>query len=288
MQTDALETALLDLVFEFERSGIQLILGGGYGLYLKQIELQQQDSRTLIDVSLWPEARSTGDMDTFVPTELVANNEQWASIRKALDRLGYTPVDNAKFMRFRVVTPAGYEVGFDLLTGPLGSEIDRTTLNISGERVRPRATKGLHARLAKDAIGLDDYRPEMTVRGHRSDGSQYAATVSLPHPFTYLITKLHAFFDRRNDGIFRIVAMMTEADYSTVQAQIRRFVDDPMLQGARRIVKDHFSSRDALGLIRIREYDPRLVAKWEQDVSSSGADALDEFMGALQDLFGTA
>ncbi len=39
MPLDALETALLDLLYELRSSNVQLILGGDYGLFLKQESL---------------------------------------------------------------------------------------------------------------------------------------------------------------------------------------------------------------------------------------------------------
>ena len=123
----------------------------------------------------------------------------------------------------------------------------------------------------------------------------YETIVGIPHPFTYLITKLHAFSDRcadeRKDNarhhaidVFRIVSMMTEDEYNTVKAQVVRFSDDAILQTAQQIVREHFSGREALGLIRIREHDTQLSREWEQDVSSSGEDVIDDFIGVLWEL----
>lgn len=49
---DALKTSLLDLHHEIAAYGIRLILGGGYGLYLKQHHLQSQSIQTMLDMAI--------------------------------------------------------------------------------------------------------------------------------------------------------------------------------------------------------------------------------------------
>ena len=43
----ALRTALLELLFELRDADLRLIIGGGYGLYLKREHVRQQGLRTL-------------------------------------------------------------------------------------------------------------------------------------------------------------------------------------------------------------------------------------------------
>ena len=67
MITD-LQTALLDLLEKIRDSEIKLIIGGGFGIYLKTAHVKHSDMRTLLDQ--WPEPRSTNDLDLFLPPEL--------------------------------------------------------------------------------------------------------------------------------------------------------------------------------------------------------------------------
>lgn len=67
----ALRTALLELLFELRHEDLRLIIGGGYGLYLKQEHVRQEGVRTLFRE--WPEARSTNDLDLFLRPELLIN-----------------------------------------------------------------------------------------------------------------------------------------------------------------------------------------------------------------------
>lgn len=49
-----LKTSLLDLLYELRSRDVPLILGGGYGLYLRQVQLQEaQASSTLILCRSW-------------------------------------------------------------------------------------------------------------------------------------------------------------------------------------------------------------------------------------------
>lgn len=64
MNTDPLITTLIDLDRAIARPHFKLILGGGFGLYLKQIHLQQQAAlRTLLPGELWPFPRATDGID---------------------------------------------------------------------------------------------------------------------------------------------------------------------------------------------------------------------------------
>lgn len=69
---DYLRAALLDLLHELEVSDVRLMLGGGYGLFLKQEHLASSDTMTLISPDRWPEARATNDLDFLLRPEIVA------------------------------------------------------------------------------------------------------------------------------------------------------------------------------------------------------------------------
>jgi len=88
-----LKTSLLDLLHELRDEDIPLILGGGYGLYLKQVRLQNTlNTPTLIEAELWPAPRATEDLDILLRTEVVIDASRMGPIRAALDRLNYTAV----------------------------------------------------------------------------------------------------------------------------------------------------------------------------------------------------
>jgi hypothetical protein len=65
----ALQTALLDLLQKIRYSEIKLIIGGGFGIYLKTNHVKLLDMRTLLDQ--WPEPRSTNDLDLFLRNRFI-------------------------------------------------------------------------------------------------------------------------------------------------------------------------------------------------------------------------
>lgn len=64
-----LQTALLDLLHETRKDDLALIVGGGFGLYLKSKRIRELPERTLL--SEWPSPRSTNDLDLFLRPELL-------------------------------------------------------------------------------------------------------------------------------------------------------------------------------------------------------------------------
>ena len=89
-----LRTSLLDLLHEIEGTDIKLIVGGGFGIYLKIDHLQQQVLRTLLQK--WPEPRSTNDIDLFLRPELLIDSAKLKPLAKAIDRLGYQVVTSRR------------------------------------------------------------------------------------------------------------------------------------------------------------------------------------------------
>lgn len=75
MVHDTLRTALLELARAAAASELRVFLGGGYGLYLKQVYLAQSGIRTLIPVEAWPRPRATADLDLFLSTEIIVDLE---------------------------------------------------------------------------------------------------------------------------------------------------------------------------------------------------------------------
>ena len=106
---DTLVTALLDLSEELPEFPTPMLIGGGFGLYLKQRHMEegQPPIETLIPGELWPPARATQDVDLLLPTEVIVSLEYMRSIRAALDRLGYKPKPDVKFFQFSKQTPRG-------------------------------------------------------------------------------------------------------------------------------------------------------------------------------------
>ena len=280
-----LKTSLLDLLHELRDQPMPLILAGGYGLYLKQVHLQETPSSpTLIPGELWPAPRATEDLDVLLRTEVLVDADRMRSIRAALDRLGYLPIPEAKYMQFVKTFGGGRFVKIDLLTGPLGTFADDPRLRVDDRRVRPRKSVQLHAHRTDEATGFQENTLVIPLSGVLSSGEAYEAVAHIPQTFTLLLMKLHAFRDRCRDAekdmarhhaldLYRIVAMMTEVEFQQTRQQVERHQGDPVTGEARRIVTESFSSAESLGSLRLREHP-----LWDE------AMALQAFLSALTDL----
>ncbi len=60
MPDDVLKATLLDILYELRDSDFTLLIGGGYGLFLKQLHLASSgQTQTLFAPETWPQPRSS-------------------------------------------------------------------------------------------------------------------------------------------------------------------------------------------------------------------------------------
>jgi hypothetical protein len=265
---DALEANLLDLLHELSDESISLIVGGGYGVYLKQQHIKRSGARTLLQEL--PTARSTNDIDIFLRTELLADRKRSQALAGALKRMGCESVDAAKhfqFSREKEIAGQRRKVKFDLLTGPIDPSVDETKLDINPPRVRPagKAGVGLHGRLTDEALGIEQHPLAVELSGMRTNGQAYAGQVYLPQPFTYALMKLHALRDRKDDSekdygrhhaldLYTIIGMATEEEWKAAKNLRQEHGQAHQVESAREIVRTHFASEASIGFVRMREH----------------------------------
>ena len=235
-----------------------------------------------------PEPRSTNDLDLFLRPELLIESEKLKPKAEAIARLGYQVVPGAENYQFvKPGSGGGADVGsvkIDILTGPQ-SRFKGTKVRADARRARPNPSIGIHAHPVDEALTLEDGLLPIVLSGVLSSGESSEAEIFLPHPFTFSMMKLFAFRDRLGDAdkdfgryhaldLYTILATTTEDEWGyalTLRDQNR---DQPGIIEAGRLVEEHFSAIDRLGMIRLREspyYRPEL--------------RLDDFMPALQELF---
>lgn len=283
-------TALIDLVEQMQDLSKPVMIGGGLGMYLKQQDLEGQEHvGTLIKADLWPPARTTEDIDMFLPTEIVLCVGDMQSVRDALDGLGY----QVKEQNFQFMKSVGHgEVGVDLLTGAKDEEA-RKQLNINGFRVRPKQKVPLHAYLTNEAICIDQDPLVLSIEDPRPGNEKRSIEVRVPNAFTYLIMKLHAFRDRveseqKEMGIhhsldaYRIVAMLTREEYAMVKRLLIENRDTDAVQATARIIRQHFGDEHALGVLRLREGAKKSGVELGADAVSEFVSILDEFAGIAE------
>jgi hypothetical protein len=282
---DPLRTCLLDLLYELRDQNVPLTVGGGFGLFLKRLHLVERRTRTLF--AELPEPRATNDIDVFLRAELLTDHARTAALVAAIQRLGYVPVEEAKYFQWKRPVDVGgvpQEVKLDALVGPLGHS--RSKLQVNPPRVRPKGKSvGFHAHQTDEALFLEDAPIAVDLRGPRSSGEEYAAIVYVPEAFPYLLMKLSAFADRKEDAnkdlgrhhaldAYTVVGMMTEAEYDRGRALAGRSRTDPHYERVCEVVAADFASPTAIGVLRLREH--RLF----QD-----SFRIDEFLGVLSEIF---
>ncbi|MFH0997987.1 MAG: hypothetical protein V1844_21170 [Pseudomonadota bacterium] len=279
-----LQTSLLDLLREIEGTDIKLIIGGGFGIYLKFDHVRQQASRTLLKI--WPEPRSTNDIDLFLRPELLIDSAKLKPLANAIDRLGYQVIAGAENFQFVKSGPGGVvgSVKIDILTGPQAF-FQSTTAKAEERRVKPKPSVCIHAHPVNEAPTLLEGLLPVTLVGKISSGDPWQAEVFLPHPYTYLMMKLFAFRDRLNDAdkefgryhaldLYAILATTTENEWVSALKLCDQYRGHLYVVEAGRLVLKYFSSLKCLGMLRLREssyYRPKMQ--------------LEAFMSALQELF---
>jgi|SRR5579864_3979403 len=282
---DTLNSSLIDLLYELRERDLRLIVGGGFGLFLKRLHLDVQNARMLFN--RLPSPRATNDIDLFLRAEVLADPAQVKELARAINALAYVPIPGAELYQWKRSVFVGgtpQEVKLDILVGPLGSH--RTKLQVDARRARPRGERvGLHAHPAEEALGIEEGPIPVTLEGTRASGEPYRGTVYVPRAFPYLLMKLHAFRDRKDDAdkdlgrhhaldLYTIVGMQTEAEYEETLALGRVLKDESQVRAACAIVAEHFSKRTAAGLLRLREHQ-----LFRTDF------LLDEFMAVLAEIF---
>lgn len=281
MSDQDLFNTFIDLHERLSEKGISIILGGGLGLYLKQLHLLEKPHRTLIDGSGWPKPRSTSDIDVFFPLEVLVSLDEMKIVRSIIDEMHFEPIAGSEFWRFNL--PEN-EVKIDLLTGPVDAM--KTHLKSDSRRARPKGDLELHAHPVPEALDLSNHLESVTLTGRTSGKQQYSSTVSIPSPFTYLMMKVTAFGDQvenedKNLGrhhaldVYRIVAMMTEEQFLETKSQFKKHYSSPYVERVRTLAKEFFVKEDGIGILRMREH-----AFWGDNMQ------LPDFIGALSDIVG--
>jgi hypothetical protein len=280
-----LKTSLLDLLHEIEGTDIKLIIGGGFGIYLKSDHVQQLDMRTLLRE--WPEPRSTNDLDLFLRPELIIESVKLKPLAEAITKLGYQVVPGAEKYQFVKPGPDDTYAGnvkIDLLTGPQTC-FRATRVRADARRARPNPSVGIHAHPVDEAPTLEEGLLDVTLVGKLSSGKSWQAEVFLLHPYTFLMMKLFAFRDRLDDtnkgfgryhalDLYTILATTTEAEWGYALELRNQHTDHPYVLKAGHLASGYFSALDRLGMVRLRE-----SPYYRRELQ------LNEFMSILQELF---
>lgn len=275
--TDLLGAELQELATKLAPHDVPVIIGGGYGLLLRQQHVEASGEPTLRAI---PEARSTNDLDVFLTVELVADAEKMAALRDVLKELDYKAVEGAEHYQFaRDVAYRGEtrQVKVDLLAPPPRDPAVLGQVKVDSRRVRPRATKNIHAHTTPEALTIGEH--VLTL------GEEAPVEVLVPHPFSFLLLKLFAYRDRQGDeakafgryhafDLYRIVAMMTEVDFAEAEGLRDRYLEDDIVREARAIAAELFHGPEAQGALALLEHARQVLAGVTREDVAAFADDL--------------
>lgn len=266
---DPLGVELIRLARELETHDIPLIVGGGYGLFLKTKLLLELNEPTRIDP--FPSARSTEDLDFFLQTEIVSSDAKFREIRKVLDK-DYEPIKGAEYYQFkkRVLTSGlAQPIKVDFLAFPPESVELRKLVDVDVRRTAPKGKKRvLHAHTTEEAFLVEETALSISLE------KELSAAIFIPHPFAYLFLKLNAVNDRVDDSVkglyhafdvYRIIAMMTENEWNESTSLATRYSDHKQFEKAAAIVADLFANEDSKGVILVKRFAAQSGEKPESD-----------------------
>ena len=262
--TEVLAVALLDLLYELRNDDLPLILGGGYGLYLKQKQVSMSNAPLMLDAI--PPLRSTNDLDLFLRTELLVESARLIPLRDALDRLEFTVIASAQNYQFaRKMEQGGqvWDIKVDLLAKPPDT-LRFPQIKMDSRRIKPHPSVGIHAHRTNEAIAIEDEAASLTLSGFRSSGEAYTGAVFLPSTYALLLMKLFALRDQvdaENKGfgrkhaldLYTLVAILTEPEYEQTKTLRERYQHTEEAKEAARIVFTLFAEDSATGMRRLRE-----------------------------------
>ena len=260
--TDSLLAHLLDIASD-PASG-DLILGGGYGIRMKQRYLRQSESKTLIPAI--PDARATQDLDFFLPMAFFIQKQRAQAIRALLDRLDYqeyTP--RWQFGKSIDVNTPEIKMKIDLL-----ARTPRQLEDVPVKRPRVGAGTGMniHGRETPEAFAVEDMPLRIPLTGTCSDGRQVEATILVPHPYASLNMKVMAAHDwlqmrhgaqpvkpnseRHVFDVYMLIAMFTEAELAESESLAEKYRTLPIAEDIRANAKQLFGAASSPGITELR------------------------------------
>ena len=253
---------LLELVKELDTADIPIILGGGMSLYLRQRYLSSRTPRYPFDVV----ARSTEDLDLFLSAQLIADAGKIESLKQVIARLHYSVIPEARNFQFaKEVDLFGQKckVKIDLLAAP-PQGADKSKVEVSKLRIKPKGVEDVHAYLTDEAEGIEIGKIAVDISLLDSTLKLKNQILFIPAAFNFLVLKLHAFEDRKDDkesdlgrhhayDIFATVVRMGERDWENAKEHFTAHKARPYMKRATAIREKDFNNPNALGLLRLRE-----------------------------------
>ncbi|WP_229832226.1 hypothetical protein, partial [Deinococcus metalli] len=180
--------------------------------------------------------------------------------------------------------PNGQEVKVDFLSplpGPDAGAVKVNAMRVGATKHAP-GEPSLHAYATPELIALDAPGLTFDVGGSGTDGQHRTGRVTLPHPFTLMLMKLHAFADehrgKRDLGprpayarkhaldLLTLAALLTPEESDQLPTLRQAYIGLPPMQAAADIVRESFSARSDAGVAYLQ---PPLPPRSEDESLSS-------------------
>lgn len=245
----------------------QILLAGGYGLYLKQLHARDEKAKIAIPISLWNgfAPRSTKDLDFVLGLDLMANSTDNNAVGETLRNCGFT-VSREKW-QFEKSLSDSQRITIDLHAPEPG--VDNPDVKTDDNRVKTRKTKlpdRVHGHRNPEAIGSEFNPTTFTIN---------SVGVKVPNATTWAIMKMTACHERSEKAqneqaneadrqfhskqatkhavdVGRIVALMTEVEVGHAAEVVERIRESHVYDRACKIRRERFTTGQ-MGLLEMRE-----------------------------------
>lgn len=261
-----------------ELVGDQVSVAGGYGLYLKQLQLIERRAEDIVvPISRWKEGqpRVTKDLDLIVGLLVIGTRELNQAVGELLLNHGFVVSKRGGGKRWQFEKKIGDDRWIVVeLHAPTPPE---DAANLKQDKMRIKHTPslgdtGVHGRHNPEAVGFALSPGMLEVDG---------VSVQLPNPVTWAIMKLTAMNDhweeflkcqeegtldpfsanqaiKHGRDVCRVVAMMSREERAQTTDVIREIRETPEFQKVVDIVTDFFGEDT-------RWIDEHLAADWEAE-----------------------
>jgi len=247
--------------------GTDLLVAGGYGLFLKQNWLLENlNVPTIIPLAQWRDTtpRVTKDFDIVIGLDLIAEAKTQKGMLAALEKHNFTVTKQNPRWQFERMLDGNRKVVVEIHAplpsdGQAGLQADRVRI----KRKPSLGSDGIHGRTNPEAVGCDllPFRFEVA-------GTQVAVT----NPITWCVMKLTAMRDQRKRSeeaersledrefcrdqaikhardVCRIVAMVTRDERDGASGVVNAIQSTPQFSEAKTIFAEFFQPDDGWGVM---------------------------------------
>lgn len=268
-----------------------VLLAGGYGLFLKQRWLVSQidllsdernqiitdekgdgliahEVRTLIEISRWVDGtpRVTKDFDLLVSLDLIASASDQGQLEHTLNKYEFAVVPKNERWQFQKKITENQNVVLDFHA--LAPVEKRDDLRVEKRRIKPKRSlgAGIHGRQNPEAVGANLHPFAFTMD---------SIVVEVPNPVTLAMMKTVAMRDRHLKGqdahaspekraaeerqavkhandLFKVIAMMTREENDHIPEVLASVREAECFDTTAHAIAEHFRAEDAWGTQVVR------------------------------------